>query len=187
MIHKRRRNKLQSGYTLIELMVTLVIAAILLTVGVPAFKTQMLKSRMSAAATDLLGGMMYAKAESIGRSNFVTLCKSNPEATACITAGGWEQGWLTFIDADQDGTIDDGDEIIQVHDAVADGMTALATADLANRITYRPNGLTNLGQTESLVICNENGIADARVITVSLLGKGSILKAKDMPGASCPS
>ncbi len=172
-----------SGFTLIELMIVLAIAAALLVMVVPSFRNQIQNSRMSAATSDLLGSFMSAKAESSARGEFVTVCKRNVGATACVTTGDWEQGWLTFIDVDGDGVVDGGEEIIQVHRALAEGITARGIDD---GITYRPNGMTNLTATQTLVFCDDRGFGDfARGLVVSILGKGSILKAADSGAGDC--
>lgn len=180
---ERRRG---AGYTLIELMIVLVIAAILLAIGVPSYRTQSLNGRMTAATSDLLGTLAYARAESTGRSDFVTVCTRNADATGCVTTGGWEQGWLTFVDADADGTVDGGDEILRIHDPLQDGTTARGTAQILNRVTFRPNGLTSLTSTQTLVFCDERGFGpNARAVVTSILGKGSIMLASDAAQTTC--
>jgi len=175
-----------SGFTLIELMIVLAIAATLLVMVVPSFQNQILNSRMSAATSDLLGSFMSAKAESSGRSDFVTVCKRNVAGSGCVTSGNWDQGWLTFVDSDGDGVVDGGEQIIQIHRALPEGTTARGTAQIANLITYRPNGMTSLTATQTLVLCDKRGFGDfARGVVVSILGKGSILKAADAGQGDC--
>jgi type IV fimbrial biogenesis protein FimT len=185
-----------TGYTLVELMITLVIGAVLLVLVVPSYKPSVLNSRMSAATTDLLGNLMSARAESVARNNFVTVCKSD-DGEDCTVAGNWAQGWITFVDNDADGTVDagDGDEIVQIHAALPNhaepnGPTARGTTGIESLITYNPNGMTSLTQTETLVLCDERGFGDAddafaRAIVISMLGKGSAMDAADSSQTTC--
>lgn len=75
---------LRGGFTLIELMVTVTIAAILLAIGVPSFKSFILSQRVKTASYDLNYALNYARSEAIKRNDLVLL---TPAAT------GWQDGW----------------------------------------------------------------------------------------------
>jgi type IV fimbrial biogenesis protein FimT len=203
----RRRHA--TGYTLIELMAVLAIASALLVIAIPMFRTQVQNSRMSAAATDLLSTFMSAKSEAVGRGYPVTVCISNEDADGCADKDavvcdnsedgddrnrGWANGWLTFVNVNDDADLDAGEDILQIHQPLHEQesprfpgtMTACATGKLANSVTYRPNGLTDLSGTERLVICDKEKIGESsRVLVVSILGKVSILKAAETGEPSC--
>lgn len=176
------------GYTLVELMAVLAIASTLLVVAVPTFQNQVRNARMTAASTDLLSNFMFARAESIGRNNFVTVCKRNIDADACVVGDewGWEKGWITFVDENGDGSVDSGDEVIQIHDELHNEITAYGTGGITERITYRSNGMTSLNSTQAIVVCDKRGFGEnARAIVVSILGKASVLKASDTAIRNC--
>lgn len=171
---------------MIELMAVLAIASALLVVAIPMFRTQVQNSRMSAAATDLLSTLMSAKAEAVGRNYPVQVCIRNEAADGCANNGQWEDGWLAYVDANDDGALDAGEDILQIHSPLSAGTTARATGTLANSVTYRPNGLTSLSGTESLVICDARGFGtNSRILTVSILGKVSILKVEESGVGTC--
>lgn len=180
-----------TGFTLVELMAVVAIAGVLLLVAAPAFQTQIQNSRISSAATGLLSSFMFAKSEAVGRNNFVTVCKRNTAGSGCVTTGGWEQGWIVFTDTDNSAGVNGTDTILQIKEPLAEGVTARGTTTpapgIANFITYRPNGLTNLTATQTLLICDERGFGEnARGLIVSLLGKASILRATETTRTACP-
>jgi type IV fimbrial biogenesis protein FimT len=194
-MHKRHA----TGYTLIELMAVLAIASTLLIVAIPMFRTQVQNSRMSAAATDLLGTFMSAKSQAIGLNYPVKVCISNnapdPDDLECVENGQWEDGWFTFVDTNSDGNFDAGDEeVLQIHSPMAENLTARSDDDddedgtLKDSVTYYPNGHTNLSATRKIFICNSSkyGVS-ARVIIVSILGKASILSDEDVGEDGCSS
>ena len=192
-MHKRHA----TGYTLIELMAVLAIASTLLIVAIPMFRTQVQNSRMSAAATDLLGTFMSAKSQAIGLNYPVKVCISNnapgPDDLECVENGQWEDGWFTFVDIDNDGNFDAGaEEVLQIHAPMADNLTARSSqtgaGTLENSVTYQPNGLTDLTATREIFICNSAryGVS-ARVLIVSMLGKASILNDDDVEEDGCSS
>ena len=109
-----------AGFTLIELMVTLAVAAILLTVGVPNFREFIERNRISSTTNMLVGALQLARSEAIKRGNNpVILCKSNSAGTACNTSGDWKDGWLLYTDKNADKSFTSGtDELIRRYDAM---------------------------------------------------------------------
>lgn len=72
------------GFTLIELMVVVAIAAILLGIGVPSFKSFVAGQRIKTAASDFSLAAVQARSEAI---------KRNAEFGLVAAAGGWKDGW----------------------------------------------------------------------------------------------
>ena len=84
------------GFTMIELMVTLVVLGILVGVGIPSFNTIMVNSRTSGLANDLTSAINLARSEAVKRAEQVTVCPSD-DATTC--SGAWTDGWIAIVDA----------------------------------------------------------------------------------------
>jgi type IV fimbrial biogenesis protein FimT len=102
----------QTGFTLIELMIAIVLVAILLGIGAPSFAEFTRNARMSSSANDLLTAMHAARTEAIKRRAPVTVCASaNPTANApTCAADGSFNGWILFVDDDGDPENSSGDE-----------------------------------------------------------------------------
>jgi type IV fimbrial biogenesis protein FimT len=86
--------KREAGFTLTELMTVSAIVAILLAIGVPAYKNITVSYRMSAEVNNLLGDLMLARGEALKEGTYVTACVSS-NGTSC-TAGAWQNGWIVF-------------------------------------------------------------------------------------------
>jgi type IV fimbrial biogenesis protein FimT len=86
------RNK---GFTLVELMVTVAIVAIGLSIAVPGFQTQMLNNRSIALGEDFASAVNYTRSEAVKRAGRVSLCASK-NGTACD--GVWTDGFMAFVD-----------------------------------------------------------------------------------------
>lgn len=165
-----------SGFTLLELMVTLAVAAILLTIAVPNFTVFLQNSRLAGTANEVVTMMNYARSEAVKRNRPVTLC-SRASDTACANSTNWDEGVLVFVDADGDGAIGDVGDILQVMQSLGGGNTLRSGND---SVTYRANGVA--GVNASFRLCDERGTASARTIDVSPLGR----VATSMGAASCP-
>ena len=90
-----------NGFTLVELLVTLMVAAIVLGIGVPAFNGFIATNRMAAAANDITSALHLARTEAIKRRANVTLCASsnwNTATPSCDNASGLNDGWIVFVD-----------------------------------------------------------------------------------------
>ena len=125
LLHKMKDK--QGGFTLIELMFTVVVLAVLLAIGVPSFRDFLRNSRMAAQANDLLSAVNLTRSEAVKRRAPVTLCVG---ATDCA-AGDFEDGWLVFVDTDQDGAVDAGEDVLRRHDPMPGGITT-AVAETAD-------------------------------------------------------
>ncbi|MFN4104343.1 MAG: GspH/FimT family pseudopilin [Tepidimonas sp.] len=86
------------GFTLIEMMVTVAVLAIILAIGVPNLQGFIASSRLRSATQDLYGALQTARAEAIRRNTRVTVCKADATLAACQNGGDWHGGWIVFID-----------------------------------------------------------------------------------------
>ncbi|MDF1643615.1 MAG: GspH/FimT family pseudopilin [Pseudomonadales bacterium] len=111
------------GFTLPELIATVAIAAILLMVGVPSLLRLINSSAITGYADELTGTLALARSEAIVEKNTVTICKS-ADLLDCDNTVSWTDGWIVFLDADEDHTVDlPDDRIIKVHEALAAQVT----------------------------------------------------------------
>ncbi len=110
--------KHQEGFTLIELLVLMMVLAVTLGLGIPAFNDMRANNRMSAAANDLVSSLHAARAEALTRSRSVTMCASrdwDAEPPACDGEADLLEGWIVFVDEDTDGAVDNGEIVVQAH------------------------------------------------------------------------
>ncbi len=114
--------KQQQAFTLIELMVTLAVLAIVLAVAIPSFNTQIQNNRSLALGEDFTTALSFARSEAVKRGGPVTLCASNAAQADC--GNDWDNGWLIAVDAADETaaapSVDSADDILRVWDTPPD-------------------------------------------------------------------
>jgi type IV fimbrial biogenesis protein FimT len=163
--------KHREGFTLIELLVLMMVMALTLGIGVPAFVTMMANARMSAAANDLVSSLHAARSEASVRGRTVTLCASadwGADAPACAASRSILEGWIVFEDRDADGAVGAAEPVLQAHgplDArIAAAPSSGTDGGATEYVSFRPDGflqdLPGLGASlRNIQLCDERGDA----------------------------
>ena len=148
----------QSGFTLLELMMVVVMAGLLLAIGVPAMSNFIRNARITGAANDVMVGLHMARSEAIKRRQPVTLCTSSLPLVAnpVCTASTRLFGWITFVDTNQNGQRNAGEVVLMQHEPIDTSITARGSAN-PFRVTYLNTGFALSVAAARLVLCDERG------------------------------
>lgn len=167
------------GISLIEVMVTLSIVAILAVIATPSFTGVIQKARLQTEANSLVSDLQFARAEAIKRGQPVSLCPSS-NGTTCNTVNpnAWEQGWIVFNDDNGSGLLDSAsDAPLRVRSALTSGDT-FTPSPLASAVTYSRDGFaTNLSNgtvTMKLHTSPLNSNA-TRCVEINMAGRQTVL------------
>jgi len=168
--------KRSSGFTLLELMVVLSIGAALITIGVPAFQSVIADQRSTATANEFIESLILARSEAIKRGNYVSVCKSTDGATCAGDGAGWKDGWVIFANqsAATPGSVDAGDVILRVHQAVQGSLAIDTSGNINSFISFRPVGTTGtkvMNFSGTLTLCDEHGYTGPRGLVISPSGR----------------
>ena len=168
----RPRLRRQRGFTLIELVITFALVAVLLVLAAPSFVRFQRNSELTTSANDFIGAVSAARAEAM-KSQRRTLMKP-------ISGEDWSTGWVVFVDVDNDGTQSSGDVVVTQHEAMPTTVTvavsgaAPAFADGSTKyISFNGSGFLRLNNgsfpsASALDITNTN---ETRRVIVSPAGR----------------
>ncbi len=93
MTHMPTRSR---GFSLVELMITIAVIAILTVIAVPSFRDAIHRNQVSSASNALLGSLAYARAEAINRGQLVSMCPGSQAAGCTASATAYEPGWIVY-------------------------------------------------------------------------------------------
>lgn len=159
-----------SGFSLIELLVTISILGVLLTIAAPSFVEFLQNSKMSNQATDLVTALQYAKSEAVKRNTLVSVCAKGGSTTVCNGgAEAWTNGWQVMVDANNDCVedTDDGDVILRNWDAV-EGTSICFSG--GNKARFKNTGMLS-GTAGTFRICDSREESAVRGIVLSPQGR----------------
>ena len=135
----------KSGFTLIELMITISILATLVMVAVPSFQNLIARNQLIATTNDLITALALARQKSVTFSRDVYLCELLNEDTCNEDRpfnADWTKGWMVFIDNNQNGTLDNNDTIshLSYHPSRSNKKNLAIVFNQQGRLRFRPDG-----------------------------------------------
>jgi type IV fimbrial biogenesis protein FimT len=177
---RSRIRSAERGLTLIELMISVAVLAILLGIAVPSFTNATLGSRLSSHASKLVAGAALARSEAIKRNAVVAMCASADGAT-CASSGGWQQGWIV---------IHPGSGSVLLSEAAAPDGFRITAASNFTRVNFQPTGvgvtyLPTTPATATLTVCRSSPSIgnQERVVTLAPTGRASVSRTTS---GACP-
>ncbi len=134
-----------AGLTIIEVLVVVAIISIMAIVGIPSLQDFIRRARISSQAHEFVGTLSYARSEAIKRGQRVTVCKS-ADGETCATTGNWDQGWIVFVDANNNNTRQTDEELLRVRGPLDERISLIGNTNVATYISFLNNGgATQLG------------------------------------------
>jgi type IV fimbrial biogenesis protein FimT len=181
------------GMSIIELMLSVGILALIAAVATPSFTGIVQNSRIRSQSSDLMATLAIGRAEAAKRGMRVALCAStsyNVTPPVCTGGGatGFSSGYIVFADANANGVFDSGtDVLIMVSEPLAGSNTLTTSATftgllpVAQVLHFRPSGATNLPAAGgTFKLCDSRTGNFGRLITITVTGRASSAET------SCP-
>ncbi len=162
------------GFTLIELMITIAVMAILVGWAVPSMLSMIERNSVVAESNELIAALLLTRSEAIKRETNTLLIST-------------ASGWSSFVDDDSDGVQDAGEDVLTSHTVNNSNISLAANGDISTGIGYGPTGRATNSLTDDDGTTDyyklERGDAPNRCIRFSLTGRPFVDKEED---GNCP-
>lgn len=190
MTRDKRKAQAQ-GFTLIELMVTVSIAAILMTVAVPSFTSFRRNAELTSVANKVVTSVNTARGEAMKRGMNAFLVPLNNGAD-------WNAGWVAFVDKARTQVYDAAAEgVVTTQQAIPAGITVTGNGTAMGAVPYIMFDASGFSKTKSggfgalAFSIKRNDVTAAeqpeqsRFVIVSSTGRVRVCKPVDASDANC--
>jgi len=165
--------KQAKGFTLLELLVTLAVASILVSVGVPSFRGAIMDNRMIRDSNQFVASINLARSTAVRFQRNAMVCPSanyNAAVPTCSADTDWSVGWIVWVDKNRDGATS-ANEIIYVQAPINDANSFSASA--ATLFSFDARGF-GVSPGDDLMLCDNRSGETGRRIRVNNVGRTSV-------------
>lgn len=164
------------GFTIIELMITLAVVGVAITLAAPGFGRFIRDQQVTTQTNDFLTSLNLARSEALKRGDAVSVCASDDGAT-CSGNNDWDNGWIVFTDEGPNpGTLEGGvgETLLRVHAGIDGGTTLTADGGTAF-VRFMGDGLADTRDDFTLTPAECDG-DQIRSIDLSATGRAETSK-----------
>jgi len=175
-----------AGFTLVEMLVVMTLAAILMSMALPQFGRVIAGNKLTSQADLLSGAFHYGRAEAVRRDAQVAMCPLNASQNGCQSSGSanWSYGALLFQDADHSGSYSQGKELrrLQLIDSAA--ASSIKVSGPSGLIVFREDGHTSLAAAAQFSVLNcANQLK--KTVELSVFGRAQVLDSQAPTAQEC--
>ncbi len=189
----KRLQRASLGFTLIELIIAIAIAAVLLGLAIPSFTSFLNSSRVTSQANELLAAFQVARMEAIRRNARVVVCASSNAETSsppsCDAGSTWN-GWIVYSDTNGNNVVENN-EVIKVG-SLAAPTSGFASSNIASRIIFSADGFartaagTLLEGTVAVCVATTSPAENVRDVSIDAGSRTAVAKRNGSGACNTP-
>ncbi len=184
-VQTAQASRRSAGFTLVELMIAMALAAVIVGLAVPNAQAFIKDSRLVSASNDLLHSLQLARGSAITSQKDVAVCASaDPFAVHPICNYGPFNGWIVFEDRNSSWQVEPSEQILERHALLDSSVTVRIDNDGIE--SYNQSGFASPAGTKSpvrtILICDERGTeqignsSPARAVRIENTGRPRVTR-----------
>jgi len=177
------------GVTLIELLVTIVVLSLLLTLALPSMRDFIVGNRLSTNVNSFIGLANYARSEAIVRNQDVVVCPKNASTIACVSQTAWNTLEIqAFVDENGNGERDAAEVLLKTIAAVdpSDAQTGFDSSSSAAKLIFGSAGFARTAQSFKIYAKSSDSDYQARFGRTVCVSRAGRLRVAAYTVTSCP-
>lgn len=155
-----------SGYTLAELITTLAIVSLLLTIAIPSFQWLSARARISTSVNLFLSHLYQARSEAVKREQVVALCPSSNGQLCVANYRQWAGGYMVFVDVDRNRARSANEPVLSYFQGDGKYIKIHSSSGSREVLAYLPSGRAWSSNT-TLRFCTQPNDSNRAVIIAS--------------------
>ena len=155
------------GFTVVELMFCIAVAAVLCAISAPALGNFVHGETLRTSRNALVTSLNMARNTAVARQSHIVVCPSTDQRT-CSDDNWWQQGWIVFDDRNGDGTRSTDEPLLE--SVQSQTGLAILTSEDRERVIYRSDG-SSPGTNLTFTFCDRFGDKDAATVIVGNSGR----------------
>ena len=162
----------QGAFTLVEMMITLTVMTIFVTLAVQGYYALIQNNRSVSLTNNFVSSFQFARTEAVLRGQTVSVCPAGDTTyTSCGGVSDWDQGWIVFVDPDSNGVLASDTDRLRIHEDPGSGTRVESDE---SHINYDSNGFVVNGSGDyTLSAAGCSGTA-GRTVNINNTGRLSV-------------
>jgi type IV fimbrial biogenesis protein FimT len=157
------------GFTLLELIISLSVFMVLVTVAIPSFSNLISRNQQDILLKKLFVHHQLARSEAIKSNQQMLLCKSD-NGIACTAESQWHEGWIIFTDRNNNKQLDDSEQLVHRQQALSESVQLVYRGFGSRNYTrYFPGGMSS--NNGSFTVCSKQGNIPDKKLVISRTGR----------------
>ncbi|MES9991000.1 MAG: GspH/FimT family pseudopilin [Candidatus Thiodiazotropha sp.] len=157
------------GFTLLELLITLLISAILISITIPSYRTLMARNLQASEINSFVHHFRLARSLSISKASHHVLCPSS-NGENCSPSTDWSHGFILYEDSNQNRVRDPNEVMHGVHQTEHEQNIDIHASQGRNLVVYQDDGRPS-GYTTTLTFCDPDSQIPPKAVIVNNVGR----------------
>lgn len=181
------------GFTMIELLISLLVIAVLLVMVAPSMNVLVKRNSLVALHGSLRSSLSMARTQAVETGSAVSVCPMGRNGGCAFPSGDWSRGWIVFEDPERTGRCANPgnaglchgtrNRVLRIRPPLDSGYVIRSNHHVSRRVRFSATGMS-YGHNGRFTLCDLNGAVKPVGLVVAATGR--VRRARDSDLLPCP-